>query len=50
MIFQGLSGARNCLRPETAPLIILAINRGLLCNFAQKLLRAAILWDKVARV
>ena len=29
MIFQGLSVARNCLRPETAPLIILAIVRGL---------------------
>ena len=24
MIFQGLSNARNCLRPQTAPLIILA--------------------------
>ena len=35
MIFQGLSVARNCLRPETAPLTILAIKRGLLCNFAK---------------
>ena len=37
MIFQGLSVARNCLRPDTALLIILAIKRGLL----QKLLRVA---------
>ena len=36
MIFQGLSVARNCLRPETAPLTILAIKRGLSCNFAKK--------------
>ena len=36
MIFQGLSVARNCLRPETAPLTILAIKRRLLCNFAKK--------------
>ena len=35
MIFQGLSVARNCLRPETAPLTILAIKRGLLCNSAK---------------
>ena len=35
MIFQGLSVARNCLRPETVPLTILAIKRGLLCNFAK---------------
>ena len=35
MIFQGLSVARNCLRPKTAPLTILAIKRGLLCNFAK---------------
>ena len=35
MIFQGLSVARNCLRPETAPLTVLAIKRGLLCNFAK---------------
>ena len=33
MIFQGLSLARNCLRPETVSLTILAIERGLLCNF-----------------
>ena len=31
MIFQGLSIARNCLRP----LSILAIKRGLLRNFAK---------------
>ena len=36
MIFQGLSAARNCLRPETATLTILAIKRGLFCNFAKK--------------
>ena len=36
MIFQGLSVARNCLRPEIAPLTILAIKRGLLCNFEKK--------------
>ena len=35
MIFQGVLIARNCLRPETAPLTILAIERGLLCNFAK---------------
>ena len=35
MIFQGLSVPRNCLRPETAPLIMLAIKRGLLRNFAK---------------
>ena len=35
MIFQGFSVAWNCLRPETAPLTILAIKRGLLCNFAK---------------
>ena len=35
MIFQGLSVARNCLRPETVPLTILAIQRGLLYNFAK---------------
>ena len=32
MIFQGLSVARNCLRPEAAHLTILAIKRGLLYN------------------
>ena len=36
MIFQGLSVARNCLRPEIAPLTILAIKRRLLRNFAKK--------------
>ena len=35
MIFQGLSVARNCLRPETASLTVLAIKRGILCNFAK---------------
>ena len=35
MIFQGLSVARNCLRPETAPLTLVAIKRRLLCNFAK---------------
>ena len=35
--FQGLSVAKNCLRPETAPLTILAIKRGLLCNFTKTL-------------
>ena len=35
MTFQGFSVARNCLRPETAPLTILAIKRRLLCNFAE---------------
>ena len=49
MIFQGLSVARIYLRPETAPLTILAIKRGLLCNFTKNL-RAAILWDIVARI
>ena len=33
MIFQGLYAARNCLRPKTAPLTVLAIKRGILCNF-----------------
>ena len=35
MIFQGLSVARNSLRPETAFLTLLDIKRGLLCNFAK---------------
>ena len=35
MVFQGFSVARNCLRPETAPLTILFIKRGLLRNFAK---------------
>ena len=35
MIFQGLLVARNCLRPETASLIVLAVKRRLLCNFAE---------------
>ena len=33
MIFQGLSVPREWLRPDTAPLTILAIKKGLLCNF-----------------
>ena len=37
IIFQGFSVARNCLRPETAPLTILAIKRRLFCNFAKTL-------------
>ena len=37
MIFQVLSVARNSLRLETAPLTILTIKRGLLCNFAKKI-------------
>ena len=36
MIFQGLSVARNCLRPETEPLTILAIKRWLLCESQKK--------------
>ena len=35
MIFQGLSVVRNCLRPETASLTVLAIKRGLWCIFAK---------------
>ena len=35
MIFQGLSVARNCLRPETASLTILAFKKGPSCNFAK---------------
>ena len=35
MIFQGLSVARNCLRPETAPLTVMTIKRRLVCNFAK---------------
>ena len=50
MIFQGLSVARNCLRPETGPLTILDIKRELLCNFTKKKLMVAILWEIVARV
>ena len=36
--FSWLSFARNCLRPETALLTVLAIKRGLLCNFAKPLM------------
>ena len=58
MIFQGLSVARNCLRPETAPLTILAIKRGLSCNFAKNFKsvllcpfkRAAVLRGKAAQI
>ena len=35
MIFQGLSVARNCLTPETAPLTVLALKRGIFCNYAK---------------
>ena len=45
MILQGISVARNYPEPST----ILAIKRGLLCNFAKNL-RAAILWDIVAQI
>ena len=45
MIFQRLLSARNC----PVPLIILGIKIGLLCNFAKKKLRAALLWDKAAQ-
>ena len=34
MIFQGLSVARDCLRPKTTSFTILAIKR-VLCNFAK---------------
>ena len=37
MIFQGLSVARNCLRPETASFTIMDIKRRLLCNFAKNI-------------
>ena len=37
MISQVLSVTRNSLRLETAPLTILTIKRGLLCNFAKKI-------------
>ena len=35
IIAQGFSAARNCLRPETAPFIILYIKRQLSCNFVK---------------
>ena len=35
MIFRRISVVRNCLRPKTAPLTILAIKRGLFCNFTE---------------
>ena len=37
MISQGLSIARNCLRPETTRLTILDVKKGLLCNFAKNI-------------
>ena len=33
--FQGLSVAKNCHRPESAPLNTLATKTGLLCNFTK---------------
>ena len=35
MIFQGLSVARNCLRPKAALLTILTIKGRHLCNFTK---------------
>ena len=35
MTFQGFSVGRNCLRPETVPLTILAIKKRLSCNLAK---------------
>ena len=35
--FHELSFAKNCARPEIAPLTVLAIKRGLLCNFTKTL-------------
>ena len=35
--FEGISVAKNLLRPETGPLTILAIKRGLSCNFTKTL-------------
>ena len=46
-IFQGLSVARNYLRPEIAPSTLLAVKIGL-CVISQKVLTAAVLWDKAA--
>ena len=37
IIFPGLSVARNCLRPETGPLTVLGIKKGLLNNFTKTL-------------
>ena len=34
---KGLSVGKNCLRPETAPLIILPVKSGLLRNFTTTL-------------
>ena len=35
VFFKIFQVARYCLRPETALLTVLAIKRGLLCNFAK---------------
>ena len=54
MIFQGLSVARSCLRPETVPLTaaltLLLYLKEKFCAISQKLLGAAILWDTVAQI
>ena len=49
MTFHGLSVARNCLRPRTASLDILAIKIGPLCNFT-KHFKGHFLSDKAGRV
>ena len=49
MIFQGLSVARNCLRPGTASLDMLAIKIGPLCNFT-KHFKGLFLLDKAGWV
>ena len=36
MVFQGLSAAKTCARPDTVLLTILAIKTGLLCDFPKK--------------
>ena len=33
--FQGLTDAKNIMRPEAAPLTILAIKKGIFCNFTK---------------
>ena len=35
--FQGLSVAKNCARPDTAPLVTSAIKRELSCKFTKSL-------------
>ena len=37
IIFQGLSVAKNCLKPETVPLTMLGIKGGIQFNFAKTL-------------